>query len=86
MARDGGTEHSDWIGLYCGDKPGTIKSTGNVMYIKYYTTSNNPNIGFKAKLKIGASKIHYCIVYIYIYIYKVVALVEKMLITRARFD
>jgi len=51
--RDGGTAASPLIGALCGDKPGTQKSSGNVLYVRYYSNLDNPNIGFKANVKIG---------------------------------
>ena len=51
--RDGGTEFSPSLGVFCSDKPRTLKSTGNVMYIKYYTNSNTPNAGFNAHVSTG---------------------------------
>ena len=53
--RDGGTASSHLFDSYCGDKPDTIKSTGNVMYVKYFSTRSSPNIGFQAKVKVGRS-------------------------------
>ena len=53
--RDGGTENSHLFSTYCGDKPDTIKSTGNVIYVKYFSRRSSPNVGFKAKVKVGRS-------------------------------
>jgi len=33
--------------------PGTQKSTGNLMYVRYYTSAPEPGVGFKAEAKIG---------------------------------
>ena len=35
------------------DPPHTLESRDSTMYIRYYTTSNSPNNGFKANIKIG---------------------------------
>ena len=54
--RDGGTEQSPLLGRFCGLMPHTQKSTGNTMYVRYYTNSNNPKLGFYAKASIGIQK------------------------------
>ncbi len=54
--RDGGTAHARLIGVYCGDRPSTVKSAGNVLYVRYYSNADSPNIGFRAKFKIGKRK------------------------------
>jgi hypothetical protein len=41
------------MGSFCGDKPSTQKSTDNVLLLRYFTLSDNPNIGFKATASIG---------------------------------
>lgn len=51
--KDGGTDFSPNLGTFCRDRPPTQKSSGNVMRIKYYTNSNRPNLGFKAKISIA---------------------------------
>jgi hypothetical protein len=53
--RDGGTENSPLIDTFCQSKPPTQMSSDNVVYVKYYTNSENPNNGFKATAKIGNS-------------------------------
>ena len=53
--RDGGTEQSPLLGRFCTDMPHTQKSTGNIMYVRYYTNSNNPKLGFYSKASIGIS-------------------------------
>ena len=40
-------------GTFCNSRPPTQKSSGNVMRIKYYTNSDHPNLGFKAKISIA---------------------------------
>ncbi|XP_075972498.1 cubilin homolog [Anticarsia gemmatalis] len=37
---------------YCGEKPGTIKSTSNTLYVKYLTLLSEPKGGFKANVSI----------------------------------
>ena len=41
------------IGSFCRGRPPTQKSSSNIMRIKYYTNSDRPNIGFKAKVSIA---------------------------------
>ena len=55
--RDGGTEQSPLLGVFCREKPHTQKSTGNTMYVRYYTNSNNPKLGFYATASIGTLKL-----------------------------
>jgi hypothetical protein len=35
------------------EPPHTLESTDSVLYVRYYTNSDNPNNGFKARFKIG---------------------------------
>ncbi|XP_064643493.1 cubilin-like [Lineus longissimus] len=52
--RDGGTENAPVLGRYCGsESPGTIKSSGNVLYIRFTTDDSIPRKGFKAVYKIA---------------------------------
>jgi hypothetical protein len=52
--RDGGTTNSRSLGRFCGRiPPGTVKSTGNVMFARFRTDNSVPKIGFKAQYKIG---------------------------------
>ncbi|XP_063985313.1 cubilin homolog [Diachasmimorpha longicaudata] len=47
--RDGGTDNAQLLGAYCGDRaPSTITSSGNMMYVRYFTDMNIPGNGFKA--------------------------------------
>ncbi|OXA47104.1 Cubilin [Folsomia candida] len=50
---DGGTAMSNLIGRHCRTMPGTQKSTGNIMYVRYYTDVPEPRQGFKAEVKIA---------------------------------
>ncbi|XP_060808843.1 cubilin [Amyelois transitella] len=49
---DGSSALSPSRGQYCGNKPGTIKSTSNSVFIKYLTELSEPNNGFKANVSI----------------------------------
>ena len=51
--KDGGTDVSPLIGTFCNFRPDTQKSSSNVMRIKYYTNSDRPNLGFKAKVSLA---------------------------------
>ncbi|ODM98815.1 Cubilin [Orchesella cincta] len=51
--RDGGTAIASELGIFCRDMPGTLTSTGNVLYLKYYTDVSEPRNGFKAEVKIA---------------------------------
>ena len=51
--KDGGTDLSPNVGLFCRDRPPTQKSTSNLIRIKYYTDYTRPNLGFKAKVSIA---------------------------------
>ena len=51
--KDGGTDFSPSIGTFCNDRPPTQRSSSNVMRMKYYTNSDRPNLGFKAKVSIA---------------------------------
>ncbi|XP_017881696.1 cubilin [Ceratina calcarata] len=52
--RDGGTDSSKLLGRYCKDvAPSTMISTGNVMYVHFYTNVPEPRNGFKAVFSIG---------------------------------
>ncbi|XP_045491488.1 LOW QUALITY PROTEIN: cubilin homolog [Colias croceus] len=50
--RDGTSEFSPSKGLFCGEKPGTIKTDSNALYIKYTTRLAEPRNGFKANISI----------------------------------
>lgn len=52
--RDGGTIYSESLGKFCGNiHPNSLFSTGNVMYVRFITASDEPKGGFKAKAVIG---------------------------------
>ncbi|CAG9759987.1 unnamed protein product [Ceutorhynchus assimilis] len=51
--RDGGTTLSPLIGRYCHEMPNTLFTTDNMLNIKYFTDSNEPRNGFKAKVSIS---------------------------------
>ncbi|XP_048481076.1 cubilin-like [Plutella xylostella] len=50
--RDGPSAMSPRKGRYCDERPGTIKTTNNAVYIKYTTQIPNPRDGFKANVSI----------------------------------
>lgn len=50
--RDGSSRLSPLKGRYCSEKPGTVKSSSNTMYIKYMTQLAEPRNGFKANISI----------------------------------
>ncbi|CAG5044806.1 unnamed protein product [Parnassius apollo] len=50
--RDGSSNLSPLKGRYCGERPGTIKSSNNLLYIKYSTQITEPRNGFKANISI----------------------------------
>ncbi|XP_045516085.1 cubilin-like [Pieris brassicae] len=47
---DGGSVLAPTIGVYCGTKPGTVRSSSNALYIKYSTMLSEPRNGFKANI------------------------------------
>ncbi|XP_012136673.2 cubilin [Megachile rotundata] len=52
--RDGGTESSKVLGKFCKDvAPSSITSTGNMMYVHYYTDIPEPANGFEAVFSVG---------------------------------
>ncbi|XP_046744297.1 cubilin [Diprion similis] len=51
--RDGGTDSSSLMGLLCRDEiPSSMITTGNFMYLHFYTDDENPKTGFKAVVSI----------------------------------
>lgn len=51
--RDGGTEYSPLIGRYCKSAPTTQYSTDNMVFIKFFTDTDEPKNGFKANISLG---------------------------------
>ncbi|XP_029168402.1 cubilin-like [Nylanderia fulva] len=52
--RDGGTDGSRFMGRYCKDvAPSSMTTTGNMIYIYYYTDLPEPKNGFKAAIISG---------------------------------
>ncbi|KAK2147338.1 hypothetical protein LSH36_558g01028 [Paralvinella palmiformis] len=52
--RDGGTDNSQSIGKFCGRTlPGTQKSSGNVIYVRFRSDNSVPKIGFKLRYQIA---------------------------------
>ncbi|XP_065577276.1 cubilin-like isoform X4 [Artemia franciscana] len=50
--RDGASARSNLLGKFCGTKPGTITSSSNALYIRFYTRAS-PKAGFSARLSIA---------------------------------
>ncbi|XP_072941839.1 cubilin-like [Epargyreus clarus] len=50
--RDGSSEHSPLLKRVCNDRPETIKTRNNYLYIKYGTQLIDPRNGFKANISI----------------------------------
>ncbi|KAH0568173.1 hypothetical protein KQX54_019308 [Cotesia glomerata] len=47
--RDGGTDSSKLLGRFCSDTaPSSLTSTGNILYVHFYTDVTDPKNGFKA--------------------------------------
>ena len=52
--RDGGTPNAPMVGRFCGEtKPGTLKSTGNLMYLRFRTDDSVGHAGFRATYSLG---------------------------------
>ncbi|XP_026748193.2 cubilin [Galleria mellonella] len=49
---DGLSDLAPLKGKFCGEKPGTIKTSSNTLYIKYFTALSEPKNGFKANISI----------------------------------
>ncbi|CAG9855166.1 unnamed protein product [Phyllotreta striolata] len=50
--RDGGTEYSRLINRYCKSAPNSQFSTDHMLYVKFFTDTDDPKTGFKAKISI----------------------------------
>ncbi|KAJ8923869.1 hypothetical protein NQ315_010451 [Exocentrus adspersus] len=48
--RDGGTQLSPIIGRYCDNAPRAQFSTDSIMFVKFFTNTDDPRNGFKAKI------------------------------------
>ncbi|XP_065362088.1 cubilin homolog [Calliphora vicina] len=54
QVNDGATEMAPVIGKYCGAiKPNTIRSTGNILRVLYFTDVSEPHKGFQANVSIS---------------------------------
>ncbi|KAJ9586382.1 hypothetical protein L9F63_019963, partial [Diploptera punctata] len=53
--RDGGTIGSELIDTFCNEMPSSQYTTGNVLYVRYFTDVTDPKNGFKANISIGTS-------------------------------
>ena len=51
--RDGGTENSILLGKFCRDTPSTLTTTGNMLYVHFYTDVPDPKNGFTAAVTVG---------------------------------
>ncbi|XP_050461753.1 cubilin-like [Cataglyphis hispanica] len=52
--RDGGTDGSKFMGRFCKDvAPSSMTTTGNMIYVYFYTDLPEPKNGFKAKITSG---------------------------------
>lgn len=51
--REGATKNSELIGKYCREKPSTVKSTDNIMFVHFFTNVEDPRNGFKATVSLG---------------------------------
>jgi len=51
--RDGGSENAELIDRFCREMPGTVKSSGSMMYVRFYTDTTDPKNGFVANVSIG---------------------------------
>ncbi|XP_011637168.1 cubilin-like [Pogonomyrmex barbatus] len=52
--RDGGTDGSRFLGKFCKDiAPSSMSTTGNMIYVHFYTDVAEPKNGFKAVITVG---------------------------------
>ncbi|XP_076296135.1 cubilin [Lasioglossum baleicum] len=52
--RDGGTESSKLLGRFCKDvAPSSMSTTGNMVYIHFYSDLPEPKNGFRAEISVG---------------------------------
>lgn len=58
--RDGGTEGSPLVDIFCATMPSTIESTGNMLRVRYFNDVDEPGDGFRANVSIGGSTIPAC--------------------------
>lgn len=55
--RDGGTDGSRFMGRYCKDvAPSSMSTTGNMIYVYFYTDLPEPKNGFKAAITSGGKR------------------------------
>jgi hypothetical protein len=54
--RDGATVNSDLINKFCNEIPSSQYTTGNMLYVHFFTDVTNPKNGFKANVSIGKSQ------------------------------
>jgi hypothetical protein len=56
--REGATVSSELIGTFCKEIPSSQYTSGNMLYVRFFTNVNEPRNGFEANVSIG--KIHPC--------------------------
>ena len=58
--RDGDNASSPLIGKYCGStSPGTIESSGNALYINFYSDGSVTDLGYNATFIAGTYNCEY---------------------------
>ena len=56
VVADGGTSRAPTLGRFCGtETPGTVRSTGNSLYVNYFNNVPRPGNGFRARISLGDS-------------------------------
>jgi hypothetical protein len=59
--RDGATTNSELINTFCKGIPSSQYTTGNVLYVRFFTDAPDPKNGFKANVGIGKIQLYfYC--------------------------
>jgi hypothetical protein len=59
--RDGATVNSELINTFCKGLPSSQYTTGNMLYVRFFTDAPDPKNGFKANVNIGKIQFYfYC--------------------------
>lgn len=59
--RDGATVNSELINTFCKGIPSSQYTTGNMLYVRFFTNAPDPKNGFKANVSIGKIQLYlYC--------------------------
>lgn len=59
--RDGATVNSELINTFCKGIPSSQYTTGNMLYVRFFTNAPDPKNGFKASVSIGKIELYfYC--------------------------